>query len=344
MAVIYRTLRPDEQDAVLDLWVAVLGDDRDIRKRVFCDFADDPQRFAHTHVAVAPDGNLLAAVAYWLRDVRNRDGTPRRTGHIWGVATHPDARRQGHASHLLELAIAAMQREGCFWSLLCAREEAHTLYTRLGWQNIPTSYRSGVLSTTGALDSPYHVQSYDPRVEDDGWERLAAVYTRYNASRPLTMLRDSRYWHGYAAWIYTDWLTQHRASVFVATQTPQAHDLSGYVVVHFYDQEYAQRTFGSPPWFYVSEIGASVHDSDIIAALLSAVAQEAMRRSLAYGQLALPHDPHVDSALENLFGQSPAEQTATSGVMMRSLAPNAERELAAAVAASGPIFWEIDRY
>jgi hypothetical protein len=144
--------------------------------------------------------------------------------------------------------------------------------------------------------------------------------------------------------MYTDWIAHHRASVFVATRTPDSLDLVGYVLAHFYDQEYAQHTFGSPPWFYVSEIGASTRDGDIIAALLSAVAQEAMQRGMGYGQLALPHDPQIDAALDLLFGQSPEEQTMTGSLMMRGLVPDAERELARAVAAPEAIFWEIDRY
>jgi hypothetical protein len=60
LPVTYRTLRPEEEAAVIDLWVAVLDEDRDVRQRMFADFADDPQRFARTHVAVAPDGRLLA--------------------------------------------------------------------------------------------------------------------------------------------------------------------------------------------------------------------------------------------------------------------------------------------
>jgi ribosomal protein S18 acetylase RimI-like enzyme len=344
LAVIYRTLRPDEQDAVLDLWVTVLDDDRDVRERVFYDFADDPQRFEHTHVAVDPDGNLLAAVAYWLRDIRDSNGQPRRTAHIWGVATRPDARGEGHASRLLQQALAPMQQKGCYWSLLCAREEARTLYTRLGWQNISTSYRSGVLSTVEAAANPYHIKPYDPRAEPDGWERLATVYAGYNATRPLTMLRDDHYWRGYAAWMFADWIAHHCATVFVATRTPGDRNLAGYILAHFYDQEYAQRTFGSPPWFYVSEIGITERNSDLIPALLSTVAQEAIQRGMAYGQLALPHEPQVDAALEHLFGQSPEEQTMIGSLMMRGLTPDAEQELAISGAAPGAIFWELDRY
>jgi GNAT superfamily N-acetyltransferase len=321
-----------------------IDDDRDARKRVFYDFADDPQRFAHTHIAVDPDGNLLAAAAYWLRDIRDSNGQPRRTGHIWGVATRPDARGQGHAGRLLQQALAAMQQEGCYWSLLCAREQARTLYTRLGWQNIPTSYRSGVISTVRAAASPYQITFYDPRAQADGWEQLATVYAGYNATRPLTMLRDTRYWRGYAAWMYIDWITHHRASVFKATRSPGDHDLAGYILAHFYDQEYAQRTFGSPPWFYVSEIGVAERNNDLLPALLSTVAQEAIQRGMAYGQLALPHDPQIGAALEHLFGQSPEEQTVTGSLMLRGLTPDAEQELATAVAAPGAIFWELDRY
>jgi ribosomal protein S18 acetylase RimI-like enzyme len=344
-ACTYRTLRPEEEDAVLDLWVAVLDDERDVRKRIFYDFTDDQQRFAHTHVAVSAAGELLAAVAYWLRDIRDRDGAPRRTGHVWGVATRPEARRLGHAGQLLQHATTAMRSEGCVWSVLGAREEARTLYTRLGWQSIPASYRSGVLATVQLPRAgPYRIQAYDPHTEADGWERLAAVYMRYNATRPLTMLRDHRYWRGYAAWMYTDWIAHHRASVFVATRTPADRDLSGYILAHFYDQEYSQRTFGSPPWFHVSEIGTSERDGDVIAALLSAVAQEAMQRGMGYGQVALPHDPHIDTALEHLFGQIPTEKALAGAVMMRALAPDAKQSLEAAVAAPGSIFWEIDRY
>jgi hypothetical protein len=95
---------------------------------------------------------------------------------------------------------------------------------------------------------------------------------------------------------------------------------------------------------YVSEIGASERDGNVIVELLSAVAQEAKQQGMGYGQLALPHDPQIDTALERLFGQTPAEQTEAGTVMMRALKPNGQHELEAAVAAPESIFWEIDRY
>src|SRR5258706_10611991 len=121
--------------------------------------------------------------------------------------------------------------------------------------------------------------------------------------------------------MYTEWIAQHCAQVFVATRSPTDHDLSGYVLAHFYDQEYAQRVFGSPPWFYISEIGARAHDGAVIPALLAAVAQAATQRGMGYGQLALPHDPQIDAALVDLFGQPLEEQAQPGTVMMRTLTP-----------------------
>ena len=67
MSIEYRRLRADEEDALLDMVTEAMGDDREERKRVFRDFADDPHRFARTHVAVTGDGKLLSAASYWVR-------------------------------------------------------------------------------------------------------------------------------------------------------------------------------------------------------------------------------------------------------------------------------------
>ena len=234
MTVEYRHLRPDEEDALLDMVAAAMGDDRAERQRVLRDFADDPQRFARTHVAVTRGGTVLSAASYWVRYVRGADGSPLRVGHVFGVATRPDARGHGYAGRLLEETIAAMRQEGCAWSVLFTREQARSLYARHGWRDRPLRYQSGAPGNDAlARSGPYTVRHYDPRHEPAGWERLAAVYAAYNAVRPLTVVRDLAYWRGYAAWMFTDWLTHDHAVFFVATRTPNDHDLCGYVLVHY---------------------------------------------------------------------------------------------------------------
>ncbi len=117
------------------------------------------------------------------------------------------------------------------------------------------------------MSLPYTVRRYDPRYEPAGWERLATVYAAYNAARPLTVVRDLAYWRGYAAWMFSDWLTHDQTVFFVATRGADAHDLCGYVLVHFYDAAYARQQWGSPPWLFVSELGVCPGDEDALLAL-----------------------------------------------------------------------------
>jgi hypothetical protein len=236
-----------------------------------------------------------------------------------------------------------MQREGCQWSLLCPRDEARSLYTRLGWQSLPHHYYSGVVDAA-AHENAYFVRAYDPRKEIDGWMRLAAVYEQFNVARPLTMIRDHHYWQGYTAWMLDDWISHHRAHILVATRTPTDHDLAGYIVVHFYDQAYAQHYFSSPPWFYISEIGTKTEDSQAIGVLLSAAGRRALQLGMAYGQLGLPHQPEIDTALASLLAQTLERHTRSGKLMMRALSPADQPGLEAASTNPTAHFWEIDHY
>ena len=130
MSVEYRQLRPHEEGAVIDLWTDVFGSQRD---QVQSEFADNPRRIEQTHVAVAGDGQLLSAIHYCHRAVRDVAGIPRLVAVIGHVGTRADARKQGHAGRLLALTIAGMRRDGCRWSLLWgSRKRARSTNTMAG--------------------------------------------------------------------------------------------------------------------------------------------------------------------------------------------------------------------
>ena len=346
MAVVYRQLRPDEEDALLDMVAAVMGDDRAERQRVLRDFADDPQRFERTYVAVTDDGRMLSAASYWVRHVRDVDGRPLRVGHVFGVATRPDARGQGYVGRLLDQTIAAMRREGCAWSVLFTREQARPLYARHGWRDRPLRYQGGALANDlPAIASPFMVRRYDPHHEPAGWERLATVYAAYNAVRPLTVVRDLAYWRGYAAWMFSDWLTHDQTVFYVATCGADDHDLCGYVLVHFYDAEYARRQWGSPPWLFVSELGVCPGDEDALLALFSTVVEVARQAGIEWGQGSFPHELPVDRVVQYLFGATRREDLSQGTMMARPIAPNfTEDHLEAIFAAPGAISWDCDHY
>jgi ribosomal protein S18 acetylase RimI-like enzyme len=67
--------------------------------------------------------------------VRDTTGEPVRIGHLYHIATHPAARRQGHAAQLLAQATQALQALDCQWAILgfnpARPEKLQRTYVRL---------------------------------------------------------------------------------------------------------------------------------------------------------------------------------------------------------------------
>src|SRR5262249_23450413 len=77
-----------------------------------------------------PDAPVMAFVNYWL--VRDEV-------HVLNVASHPEARRQGHASRLLEHVIAFPNRNKCRYLTLEVRRSnagAIRLYRKYGFRPV----------------------------------------------------------------------------------------------------------------------------------------------------------------------------------------------------------------
>jgi ribosomal protein S18 acetylase RimI-like enzyme len=293
MPVVYRPMRPDEEAAALTLWMDVLETDADEALSTFRDFHDDPQRFDQSYVAVADDGMLLATVCYWLRDVRDTTGQPVRIGHLYHVATHPTARRQGHAGQLLDHTIQALEALDCRWAILGARQAAVPLYARHGWQAVSRSYWRGAFAGAPlALSRPLVVRLYDPRRETAGWQPLATVYSAANAHRAGSLIRDAAYWSGYAAWMFGLYLDRYHAVLLTVIDEAHASLIRGYALVIF-----------SEMGFEVSEIVTLPDDSDALSSLLNGIITEALQRQIPLqGQLTLPSEPHTTVLLQRFFG------------------------------------------
>jgi ribosomal-protein-alanine N-acetyltransferase len=77
-----------------------------------------------------PDGRVIGFVNYWL--VRDEV-------HILNVATHPDLRRRGHATRLIEHVIVFARREACRYVTLEVRRSNHgaiRLYRKFGFRPV----------------------------------------------------------------------------------------------------------------------------------------------------------------------------------------------------------------
>ena len=165
MAVDYRLMRAEEKHAVLALWARSADDLAYQAAR----FATDPDVHAHTYVAVAPDGTILSTLHYRVTFRRDATGTPRPVGEIDSVGTRAEARRQGHATRLLLLALDTLRDAGCDWSLLVATDEGRPLYERYGWRCYGEPWHRGTVTCPLPQDDDqYVVRPYDPRQEPAG--------------------------------------------------------------------------------------------------------------------------------------------------------------------------------
>jgi GNAT superfamily N-acetyltransferase len=310
MAIDYRLMRAGEEAAVLALWSEVFDVPYVYEQ---ARFTSDPSARDHTYVAVDDDSALLSTLHYLVSVRRDVAGTPRRVGEVDPVATRRDARRQGHAGRLLELALDALRHDGCDWSLLLASGAGRSLYERHGWRSFPERWRQGtILGAPPPAADFYDVRPYDPQTEPGGWERLAVVDHAFNATRPLTVVRDVDYWQRYAAVRVSQWITAEGLVMFVARQPPDNHTLRGYVMANFYDVG-----------FVVRELAVRPDHSAAVPELLVAVAQEAIRRgSPLAGLVNLPYEPPFERALAGLFGETLHIRAETGQLMARSIHPD----------------------
>jgi ribosomal protein S18 acetylase RimI-like enzyme len=319
----YRSLHPAEEQPALDLWAATIAAPREV---IALPYWSDPQRIAHTRVAVTDAGVIIAAAHYCLRQIRDAAGIPQLVGGIAGVATDPAYRGQGHARQLMEQLIAAMQAAGCRWALLFT--SANDFYAQLGWRPFTTHYREGRLApNTDAQQTPYAIRPFAPQHERDGWAILARIYRGYNQQRPLTMLRDGTYWRTFARVRFT--LPQ--AQVFVAVERATER-ICGYILAYVDAEAVA-----------VIEAGVLDGHDQALDALLMAVRRAALSRGVVAGRVYLPVEPAVDAAVTDHFERV---MVGTYDVLMgRPLAEDYGLDaIEAAFSAPGAIAWPVDDF
>ncbi|MBA3946799.1 MAG: GNAT family N-acetyltransferase [Herpetosiphonaceae bacterium] len=310
MSTTYRLMQSNEEVAVLTLWSEVFNVPYHYEQ---ARFRSDPLAHTRTYVAVAEDGTVLSTLHYLVSLRRDVDGTPRRVGEVDPVATRAEARRQGHAGRLIELALDALRHDGCAWSLLLASGEGRPLYERYGWRSFPERWRQGtILGSPPPGTHAYTICPYDPRVEPDGWERLGVVAHAYNATRPLTVARDADYWQRYAAIRVSHWITAEGLVILVAHQSSSDHALRGYAMANFYDVG-----------FVVRELAMLPDDSAVVPELLTRVVQEAVQRnSPLAGLVNLSYEPQIGQALAALFGETLHTRAETGQLLARTIHPD----------------------
>jgi GNAT superfamily N-acetyltransferase len=332
MPVSYRLMNPDEEPAILSLWSTVFAIPYVQEEQRF---TSDPRRYRTTFVAVASDGSILSTAHYRVYERRDASGMPRRVGELDPIATRSDVQRAGHATQLIMHALNAMREDGCDWSILETSEAGRSLYQRLGWQAFPMCYRRGALSDQRPLcPTSYYIRRLEPPIDAQDWAQFARLYAAYNLTRPLTVVRDTAYWQMFTAVRLLQRILHEQLQIIVAWSADMPSQLCGYLLAHFFDFA-----------FLVKEIGVVPGDALAIAALFSAVGDEASRRRLLYGEVELPHEAPLDTLVADLFGASLHLSDANTRVMARAISSGfSSQQLDAIFQAPNAFYSGIDHF
>ncbi len=180
----FRTIRPHERDAVLDLLREWLGD-REFFARYF---RHDPN-FRDDLCFVAVDGGRIVSTLQVFRKRVRINGAVLEVGGVGNVFTTEAYRERGVASVLLNQAIAAMDAHQFDLSLLFAVRLL--FYSRHGWRS---HVRHLLFVDPAAVDAagPYDVTAFAPADLD----AVMDIYERYSARLNGSTVRDLTYWQG----------------------------------------------------------------------------------------------------------------------------------------------------
>jgi predicted N-acetyltransferase YhbS len=176
----YRLLTAEEYPAAVELWTSVFG----VEREFFTSLLEGGRPEDNVSVAALEDGQIVSSVHVFMRQIRDRSGTPLKVGGIGSVSTHSDHRKKGHSGRLLEMAIEEMEKAGCVWSYLGTGVNDH--YARYGWKTVSTASRSGTLRSDLAGEA------IELTGEDD--RQMAELYEAFTATRPMATVRTEQAW------------------------------------------------------------------------------------------------------------------------------------------------------
>ncbi len=183
-----RPIRESELDELLDLICAVHNPNGRERYRGYIE-GDPTWRTSQSPVVVV-DGRIVSTLRIWERRV-HVGATHFRMGGVGGVTTHPDYRKRGIATRLMEHAADYMRDDGYDLGLLFTEIPAG-FYRRLGWCCVPlTGFHAELRRPAKRGRSALEVLPFD---ESRDLEETVMLYRRHNAGRSGSLSRPRPYW------------------------------------------------------------------------------------------------------------------------------------------------------
>lgn len=347
MAVEYRNMLPEDEDAVFDLRIRMWGGPS--REYARQGAYLDPLFSRHTFVAVDEHQTLLSCLRYYPRDIRDSQGMPQKVSCVASVVTIEAARRQGHAQKLMQLALEAMREERCKWSLLLSSDMAVPLYEGLGYRVRSAPFYKGLLSSGLPRNKgTYSVQRIEPpfHVGDENWQAVRGIYAAYNEQRPLSIVRDESYWRGYFARRLASFLKTNEMALLVARAG--GGRAVGYLLMYLPKQDEANQG----GHFTISELCIMPGHNEAVTALLSAAKRwvnEVMQvlgddTGQVSGVALLPREEQIEQAMQIMFGET-LHLVDDRTMMARPVNDDfTHDDLQAMFAAPSALFWMMDDF
>jgi predicted N-acetyltransferase YhbS len=204
----YRTLSRNEMPIAVKLWVEVFG----VEAPFFQTLLDGGEADDFSLGAFEGD-RLMSSVHVFMRRFRSQSGEPQKVGGIGSVSTHPDARKKGYSSQLLQMSILKMADKHCVWSYLGTGVNDH--YARHGWRTVSTQYYRGTL---WPAVKPKGFEA--TRVTDTLLGQMSTVYGSQTRNQPMANDRSKKLWSTAIRYRVTgpndDLHTAHRGSDLAA--------------------------------------------------------------------------------------------------------------------------------
>lgn len=192
-----RSARRKDLPAVYDL----LGISFTIPRKYFVNQTehDATYRFGQTRI-VEIDGRIVSHVRLFHRQMLLR-GVALPVGGVGSVATHPDYRRHGFATALLQDAIERMERAGYALSFLWTG--LALFYERLGWRVVLQPIYTVKPEAAAACLSTAASVSVRPLTSAD-LSAVARIYRRATEGSTGAIVRTPRYWRDHMTWVHDD--------------------------------------------------------------------------------------------------------------------------------------------
>ncbi len=256
MNPVFRALHPEEQAECLDLWARVFSPSHDYFERYFRDPLWQPH---YTRVCEVGD-RLVAAMQMVRRPVRLRNGQTLWMAGIANVATLPEYRGRGFASHLLQDLHAVMDAEEFAFGLLFTG--IHDFYGRHGWERLPLPLYEATPALTDLAGWRFRV------AEPDDLPFIQRWYEAFYSDHPLSAQRDDAYWRIWTRWDDPKW----RSKFYLAEDS--SGTARGYVAL---ETHYATDSQGNRVVRAISlaELGSASGDTDTRRALIGFASQTA---------------------------------------------------------------------